>query len=51
MFWCGNDGSEADCQHMAAELVGRFQKDRWPLISIALTTDLSILTCFADDYH
>ena len=43
-------GSAADSQHMAAELVGRFKKDRKALRSIALTTDSSILTCIANDY-
>ena len=51
LFWCGNGGSAADCQHMAAELVGRFKKDRKPLRSIALTTDSSILTCISNDYE
>ena len=50
IFWCGNGGSAADSQHIAAEFVGRFKKDRKPLRSIALTTDTSILTCIANDY-
>jgi len=50
VFWCGNGGSAADSQHLAAELVGRFKKDRKPLRSIALTTDTSVLTCVANDY-
>jgi len=50
IFWCGNGGSAADAQHLAAELVGRFQHDRAPLRSIALTTDSSVLTCVANDY-
>jgi len=50
IFWCGNGGSAADSQHIAAEFVGRFKKDRKPLRSIALTTDSSILTCVANDY-
>jgi len=50
LFWCGNGGSAADSQHLAAELVGRFKKDRKALRSIALTTDTSILTCVANDY-
>ena len=50
IFWCGNGGSAADSQHIAAEFVGRFKKDRRPLRSIALTTDTSILTCVANDY-
>lgn len=51
VFWCGNGGSAADSQHLAAELVGRFKKDRPPLRSSALTTDTSILTCVANDYN
>ena len=50
IFWCGNGGSAADSQHIAAEFVGRFKKDRQPLRSIALTTDTSVLTCIANDY-
>lgn len=50
IFWCGNGGSAADSQHIAAEFVGRFKKDRKPLRSIALTTDTSVLTCIANDY-
>jgi len=50
IFWCGNGGSAADSQHMAAELVGRFKKNRRALRSLALTTDTSILTCVANDY-
>lgn len=50
LFWCGNGGSASDSQHLAAELVGRFKKNRRPLRSIALTTDTSILTCIANDF-
>lgn len=50
IFWCGNGGSAADSQHIAAELVGRFKKDRKPLSSVALTTDTSVLTCISNDY-
>ena len=50
LFWCGNGGSAADSQHLAAELVGRFKKDRRALRSIALTTDTSVLTCVGNDY-
>jgi len=46
----GNGGSAADAQHIAAELVGRFKKDRKALPAIALTTDTSILTAIANDY-
>jgi len=47
---CGNGGSAADCQHIAAELVGRFGMERRALPAIALTTDTSILTAVANDY-
>lgn len=47
---CGNGGSAADSQHLAAELVGRFEREREPLAAIALTTDTSILTAVANDY-
>ncbi len=47
---CGNGGSAADCQHIAAELVGRFNMERRALPAIALTTDTSILTAVANDY-
>jgi D-sedoheptulose 7-phosphate isomerase len=47
---CGNGGSAADAQHFAAELVGRFERERAPLAAIALTTDTSILTAVANDY-
>lgn len=46
----GNGGSAADAQHIAAEFVGRFKKERKPLPAIALTTDTSILTAIANDY-
>lgn len=47
---CGNGGSAADSQHIAAEIVGRFQKERKGLPAIALTTDTSILTSVGNDY-
>jgi D-sedoheptulose 7-phosphate isomerase len=50
LLLCGNGGSAADCQHIAAELTGRFIKDRRPLAAIALTTDSSALTCIGNDY-
>lgn len=50
VFWMGNGGSAADCQHLAAELVGRFERERPGLASVALTTDSSILTSVANDY-
>jgi D-sedoheptulose 7-phosphate isomerase len=46
----GNGGSAADAQHLSAELVGRFQKERIALPAIALTVDTSILTSVANDY-
>ena len=46
----GNGGSASDSQHIAAELVGRFKKDRSALAGIALTTNTSILTSLANDY-
>jgi len=46
----GNGGSAADAQHIAAELVNRFQRERAPLPAIALTTDTSALTSIANDY-
>jgi D-sedoheptulose 7-phosphate isomerase len=47
---CGNGGSAADAQHFAAELVGRFERERPELPAIALTTDSSLLTAVANDY-
>lgn len=47
---CGNGGSAADSQHIAAELTGRFIKERPPLAAIALNTDTSALTCIGNDY-
>jgi D-sedoheptulose 7-phosphate isomerase len=46
----GNGGSAADAQHLAAELVGRFRRERRALAAIALTTDTSALTAIANDY-
>jgi D-sedoheptulose 7-phosphate isomerase len=50
LMFCGNGGSAADSQHLAAELTGRFIKDRRPLAAMALSTDTSALTCIANDY-
>lgn len=50
LLLCGNGGSAADSQHIAAEFIGRFQKERRALPAIALTTDSSILTCLSNDY-
>jgi D-sedoheptulose 7-phosphate isomerase len=50
LMFCGNGGSAADSQHLAAELTGRFIKDRKPLAAVALSTDSSALTCIGNDY-
>lgn len=50
VMFCGNGGSAADSQHLAAEFVGRFQKERRGLPAIALTVDTSILTAVGNDY-
>lgn len=50
ILFCGNGGSAADAQHLAAEFVNRFLIERPPLPSIALTTDTSILTAIGNDY-
>jgi D-sedoheptulose 7-phosphate isomerase len=47
---CGNGGSAGDSQHLAAELIGRFERERPELAAIALTTDTSILTAVGNDY-
>jgi len=51
IFWCGNGGSSSDAQHLAAELIGRFNGDRRALRSISLTADSSVLTCISNDYN
>lgn len=50
VLFCGNGGSAADSQHVAAELVGRFARERDPWPAIALTTDTSILTAVGNDW-
>ncbi len=50
LMFCGNGGSAADSQHLAAELSGRLVDDRRPLAGLALSTDSSALTCIANDY-
>ena len=50
ILWCGNGGSAGDSQHLAADIVGRFRRNRRALASIALTTDTSILTAVANDH-
>lgn len=50
VLWCGNGGSAADAQHLAAELSGRFYYDRPPLFSEALHVNTSYITAVANDY-
>lgn len=50
VLFCGNGGSAADSQHLAAELMGRFLIDRNPLPALALTVDTSALTAIGNDY-
>jgi D-sedoheptulose 7-phosphate isomerase len=50
LYICGNGGSAADAQHIASELVGRFQRERKALPAIALTTDTSAITSISNDY-
>lgn len=50
MLLMGNGGSAADAQHIAAEFIGRYKKERRPVAAIALTVDSSILTCVGNDY-
>ena len=50
LLFCGNGGSAADAQHLAAEFVNRFELERPPLPALALTTDTSILTAIGNDY-
>jgi D-sedoheptulose 7-phosphate isomerase len=50
LFTFGNGGSAADAQHLAAELIGRYKRDRRPLPAVALTVDPSVVTCIGNDY-
>jgi D-sedoheptulose 7-phosphate isomerase len=50
LLLCGNGGSAADAQHFAAEIVGRFQKERPAYPAMALTTDASVMTALSNDY-
>jgi D-sedoheptulose 7-phosphate isomerase len=50
IYICGNGGSAADAQHIAAEFIGRFLKERKALPAVALSTDTSIITAVANDY-
>ena len=51
VVFCGNGGSAADAQHLAAEFVGRYSRDRKALAAVALTTDTSVLTSISNDYE
>jgi D-sedoheptulose 7-phosphate isomerase len=50
IMWCGNGGSASDAEHLSAELVGRFARDRRPLRSLALTCNSSITLALSNDY-
>ena len=50
VIFCGNGGSAADSQHLAAELMGRYKVDRDPMAAISLTVDTSALTAIGNDY-
>ncbi len=50
LFTFGNGGSAADAQHLAAEMVGRYLRERRPLPAVALTVDPSVLSCIGNDY-
>lgn len=50
IFWCGNGGSASESSHLAAELIGRFKNNRKPFPSISLASDLSVITCIANDF-
>ena len=50
IMFAGNGGSAADAQHLAAELVNRFRKNRQPIAGLALTTDTSVITSVANDF-
>ncbi|MBD3368885.1 SIS domain-containing protein [Candidatus Fermentibacteria bacterium] len=50
LIFCGNGGSAADAQHLAAELTCRFRKDREPLAGVALTGNIASITAIANDY-
>ena len=50
LFICGNGGSASDAQHLAAEFIGRYTKNRRPLAAICLNTDTSALTCISNDF-
>jgi len=50
IYWCGNGGSASESSHLAAELVGRYERERRPISSHALTVDTSAMTAIGNDY-
>lgn len=50
LYTFGNGGSAADAQHLAAELIGRYSRERRPLAAVSLTTDPSVISCIGNDY-
>lgn len=50
VYTFGNGGSAADAQHLSAELIGRYLRERRPLAAVSLATDASVMTCIANDY-
>ncbi len=50
IMFCGNGGSAADSQHLSAELIGRYKKNRKPIAGLALTTDTSSITAISNDF-
>jgi D-sedoheptulose 7-phosphate isomerase len=50
LYTFGNGGSAADAQHLAGEMIGRYQRDRRPLPAVALSVDPSVVSCIANDY-
>ena len=50
VLFCGNGGSAADAQHLAAELMGRYRRERAPMAAVAITVDTSTLTAVSNDY-
>lgn len=50
IYWCGNGGSASDCNHLSAELIGRYKKVREAKKSVSLATNDSVLTCISNDF-
>lgn len=50
LYTFGNGGSAADAQHLVAEFIGRYKRERRPLPAVSLTTDPSVITCISNDY-